>query len=209
MLAPAEASSNLAKYDGVRYGYRAAGPDGGRKLDDGKDGGGREVLYARTRGEGFGAEVKRRIVLGAYTLSKGAMGNYFVQAQRVRRRVVQEFDAVFRAENVLRENDKQEKEEEGVDVLCCPTAPGLPPKLEEVERQSPIEAYTNDVFTVPASLAGLPAVSVPVPSVGGGGGDGEEGFPFVGMQIIGQFGSDEVVLDVAQALEEQIAEKKR
>ncbi|KAL9094706.1 MAG: hypothetical protein Q9165_002976 [Trypethelium subeluteriae] len=224
VLAPAEASSNLAKYDGVRYGTRAAGPDArtaaaaagseGRM----KRGMEAEVLYARTRGEGFGPEVKRRIVLGAYGLSKGARGNYFVQAQRVRRRVQEEFDGVFRVGNPLRVGGgsgegegefqmagqgKDGREDEGVDVLICPTAPGLPPALDTLRERHPVEAYTNDVFTVPASLAGLPAVSVPVPNADESGAEGEA-FPFVGMQIIGQFGSDDLVLDVAQALEEHI-----
>ncbi|KAF2232506.1 amidase signature enzyme [Viridothelium virens] len=220
VLAPAEASSNLAKYDGVRYGTRAAGPDarGGAPGAEGQRGAEAEVLYARTRGEGFGPEVKRRIVLGAYGLSKGARGNYFLQAQRVRRRVQEEFDTVFRVGNPLRMGvgpgelhgglqtagqGKDGREGEGVDVLVCPTAPGLPPALDTLRERNPVDAYTNDVFTVPASLVGLPAVSVPVPNADNSSAEGEA-FPFVGMQIIGQFGSDDLVLDVAQALEEQI-----
>ena len=198
VLAPAEASSNLAKYDGVRYGTRAEGPDD-------QDG----VLFAKTRGRGFGPEVKRRIVLGAYTLSAKAIGNYFIQAQKVRRKVQDDFDRVFRAPNPLRvgiQPDTQGVDGEtadGVDVLVCPTAPNLPPALESLKNQSPVDAYTNDVFTVPASLAGLPAISIPVPNSAGRSSDGDA-CPFVGMQVIGQFGNDELVLDVARALEEHV-----
>ncbi|KAK8226879.1 glutamyl-tRNA amidotransferase subunit A [Phyllosticta capitalensis] len=184
VLAPAEASSNLAKYDGVRYGTRAAGPDGG-------DG---EVLFSRTRGQGFGDEVRRRIVLGAYTLSSEAMDNYFIRAQRVRRLVQGDFDAVFRAANPLMTSSPSanaQPEDHGVDVLVCPTAPGLPPSLKQLQETKPVDAYVNDVLTVPASLAGLPAVSVPVAVEGNGEPDAT-----VGMQVIGQYGHDDLVLEV-------------
>ncbi|KAI9692047.1 MAG: Glu-AdT subunit A [Bogoriella megaspora] len=195
VLAPAEASSNLAKYDGVRYGRRAEGSDGDSN----------SVLFAKTRGEGFGDEVKRRIVLGAYTLSAKAIGNYFIQAQRVRRKVQEDFDGVFRALNHLRVHDFEDQREEGqgkVDLLVCPTAPTLPPSLESLRSQSPVDAYTNDVFTVPASLAGLPAVSVPVHV---GNGDGLKGSETsqTGMQVIGQLGDDELVLQLARQMEEE------
>lgn len=180
VLAPAEASSNLAKYDGVRYGTRGEGPDGD----------GNAVLFSKTRGGGFGDEVRRRIVLGAYTLSAQAMDNYFIQAQRVRRLVQRDFDRVFRAANPLVAGEEGSNEA-GVDVLVCPTAPSLPPKVEGLKGQEPVDAYMNDVFTVPASLAGLPAVSVPV--------DGEE--ENVGMQVIAQYGCDDLVFDVAEMIE--------
>ncbi|KAF2745507.1 A subunit of aspartyl/glutamyl-tRNA amidotransferase [Sporormia fimetaria CBS 119925] len=183
VLAPAEASSNLAKYDGVRYGSRAEGPDG---TPD-------SVLFSKTRGQGFGPEVQRRILLGAFSLSAQAMDNYFIQAQKVRRLVQRDFDSVFAAPNPLLSVEDVEKESEtenGVDVLVCPTAPTSAPLLEKVQNQDPIDAYMNDVFTVPASLAGLPAISVPVD------GDGEK----VGMQVIGQYGDDRMVLDTAQLL---------
>ncbi|PGH23010.1 aspartyl/glutamyl-tRNA(Asn/Gln) amidotransferase, A subunit [Polytolypa hystricis UAMH7299] len=196
ILAPAEASSNLAKYDGVRYGTRDT------NAADNNAGG---YLYASTRGTGFGDEVQRRILLGAFTLSAHAIDNYFIQAQRVRRLVQADFDSVFRLENPLlppqqpsskKEQTQVSKKDSGVDVLLCPTAPGPPPTLESLEAASSVEMYMNDVFTVPASLAGLPALSVPVP-VGTEG--GEEGT--VGMQVIGQFGDDELVLGVGEMIE--------
>jgi aspartyl-tRNA(Asn)/glutamyl-tRNA(Gln) amidotransferase subunit A len=186
VLAPAEASSNLAKYDGVRYGSRAEGVDGTPE----------SVLFAKTRGQGFGPEVQRRILLGAFSLSAHAMDNYFIQAQKVRRLVQQDFDRVFRAPNKLVVDDEEAKAE-GVDVLLCPTAPTLAPLIEEVEEQDPIQAYMNDVFTVPASLAGLPAVSVPIPIVKENKGYRARS---AGMQIIGQYGHDKLVLDVAKEL---------
>lgn len=195
VLAPAEASSNLAKYDGVRYGSRAQGPDAspGKNL----------ALFAKTRGEGFGPEVQRRILLGAYTLSSEAMDNYFVQAQRVRRLVQRDFDRVFALPNPLHDqhDDHGAAHQGGVDVLVAPTAPTLPPTLAEVDKQTPIESYMNDVFTVPASLAGLPVISLPVkPSSGGAVPSAEQSL--VGMQIIGQFGDDEGVLEVGRLVQD-------
>lgn len=196
VLAPAEASSNLAKYDGVRYGVRGEGSDG--KGD---------VLYSETRGRGFGEEVKRRILLGTYSLSSEAIDNYFIQAQKVRRRVQQDFDRVFRLDNPLYEpkqfdladmdvqtnlDDKTGPPQ--VDFLLCPTAPTFAPKLADVAKQSSVDGYTNDVFTVPASLAGLPAVSVPVWPEG-------SKLP-VGMQLIGQFWDDRRLLSLATKLQQ-------
>ncbi|GIJ87158.1 glu-AdT subunit A [Aspergillus pseudoviridinutans] len=200
VLAPAEASSNLAKYDGIRYGSRCNGPDSG-----GQPG---SYLYAKTRGDGFGPEVKRRILLGAFSLSADAINNYFIQAQRVRRLVQRDFNAVFRAEQPmapsLQKVDAELKSKQAeVDVLICPTAPSCPPQLADLVESdsifSSLNAYTNDVFTVPASLAGLPAASVPV-SVGcrdEGSGDAD----LAGIQIIGQYGDDELVLKVSEILE--------
>ncbi|OJD13833.1 aspartyl/glutamyl-tRNA(Asn/Gln) amidotransferase, A subunit [Emergomyces pasteurianus Ep9510] len=214
VLAPAEASSNLARYDGVRYGTRDtdvpdnAGPGG--------------YLYASTRGKGFGGEVKRRILLGAFSLSADAIDNYFLQAQRVRRLVQVDFERVFRLKNPLLPatnmriagKTKQDGDDAAVDVLVVPTAPTLPPTVESLRRASPVETYTNDIFTVPASLAGLPALSVPVQVRGlQGGGDGSElgdgsgvRAGSVGIQVIGQFGDDEVVLNVGEMLEGVAAE---
>ncbi|KAK2760036.1 Trimeric GatFAB AmidoTransferase(AdT) complex subunit [Arachnomyces sp. PD_36] len=186
VLAPAEASSNLAKYDGVRYGTRPEQPD--------NSGG---YLYANTRGTGFGVEVKRRILLGAFSLSADAIENYFIQAQKVRRLVQRDFDRVLSLSNPLSHGEGVEKSSNGVDVLVCPTAPSPPPTLASLESGSAVDAYMNDVFTVPASLAGLPALSVPVATgdknVAGGG-------P-VGVQVIGQYGDDDLVLDVGKIIE--------
>ncbi|KAI7197191.1 A subunit of putative glutamyl-tRNA amidotransferase [Hortaea werneckii] len=207
ILAPAEASSNLAKYDGVRYGHRtSSGPDASPTTQN-------LPLYAQTRGEAFGAEVQRRILLGAYTLSSEALSNYFIQAQRVRRLVQRDFDRVFAHPNPLHDDhtggkstvvgSREEPDETGVvDIILTPTAPTLPPTVEEVRRQSPVESYMNDVFTVPASLAGFPAVSVPVSlSAEERTGLGEGDVESVGLQCIGQFGDDEGVLSAAEVLE--------
>lgn len=197
VLAPAEASSNLAKYDGVRYGTRVEGPD-----SDGQPDG---YLYANTRGSGFGPEVKRRILLGTFSLSADAMDNYFIQAQRVRRLVQQDFNAVFAATHPLAAGhtpDAGRPEPADVDVLVCPTAPSSPPRLSDVmsvSAGSPLDAYVNDVFTVPASLAGLPAISVPVTSSDPGQ-DPDAG-EVVGIQIVGQHGDDELVMKVGELLE--------
>lgn len=200
VLAPAEASSNLAKYDGIRYGYRTQGPDASPRINS--------PLYAQTRGEGFGEEVKRRILLGAYTLSSEAIDNYFIQAQKVRRLVQQDFDRGFTQPNPVlyasgsTPGTSRHAAEEGVDIILTPTAPTLPPTVIEVGRQSPVESYMNDVFTVPASLAGLPAISVPTPlsEQERNGMDGND-VRSVGMQIIGQFGDDEAVLAAAEVVE--------
>ncbi|KAM0434300.1 hypothetical protein ACHAQK_008733 [Fusarium lateritium] len=199
VLAPAEASSNLAKYDGVRYGKRGEGSDAVG-----------ETLYSDTRGGGFGEEVKRRILLGTYSLSSEAIDNYFIQAQKVRRMVQQDFDRVFRLDNPLYEpaqfdlSDMAEatgmEDKTGpvqVDFILCPTAPTFPPRLEDIKGQSSVDSYMNDVFTVPASLAGLPAVSVPAKV---------EGSPFpAGLQIIGQYWDDQRVLQLAEKLKSLVA----
>jgi aspartyl-tRNA(Asn)/glutamyl-tRNA(Gln) amidotransferase subunit A len=194
VLAPAEASSNLAKYDGVRYGHRTSGSDATPKES--------LPLYARTRGEGFGEEVRRRILLGAYALSSEAIDNYFIQAQKVRRLVQQDFDSVFAAKNPLHDESKG-RTADGVDFLITPTAPSLPPTIAEQKRQSTVESYMLDVFTVPASLAGLPALSVPVP-IGAEARDDMDSHDVqsVGMQIIGQYGSDEAVLGIGRLIED-------
>ena len=199
VLAPAEASSNLAKYDGVRYGVRSEESDAAG-----------ETLYSETRGAGFGDEVKRRILLGTYSLSSEAMDNYFIQAQRVRRLVQRDFDRVFKLDNPLYEprifdlseiseaikmEDKRGPMQ--VDFILCPTAPTFPPKFSEIKEQSSVDAYMNDVFTVPASLAGLPAVSVPAKVEG-------SKFP-AGLQLIGQYWDDRRVLLMAEKLKEVLS----
>ncbi len=148
IIAPAEASSNLARYDGVKYGYRAKNY---KNLSE---------MYAKTRDEGFGAEVKRRIMLGTFTLSAGYYDAYYLKAMKVRKLVYDDFLKAFKR----------------VDVIACPTTPTLPFKLGE-RLENPIEMYLSDVFTVPVNLAGLPAISIPVNWV--------NGLP-VGAQLIGK-----------------------
>lgn len=206
VLAPAEASSNLAKYDGVRYGThppQAMTAEAGEELND-------STLYARVRQYGLGPEVRRRILLGAYSLSAAAIDNYFIQAQRVRRKVQQDFDAVFAAANPLHNfrgvsTGDQSANGSGVDAIVCPTTPTLSPMLEDLEKQDPLDAYRADVLTVPASLAGLPAISVPVARARKGEEQQQQhaGVSTVGMQIIGQFGSDELVLNLAEMMEKE------
>ncbi|BDD63826.1 hypothetical protein MAP00_008683 [Monascus purpureus] len=199
VLAPAEASSNLAKYDGVRYGNRYEDYDSENQPDG--------YVYARTRGELFGPEVKRRILLGTFSLSADAIDNYFIQAQRVRRLVQHDFNAIFKAEHplVARSEHKARKnpEQADVDVIVCPTSPSPPPQLSSLmgpgSMSSPLNAYVNDVFTVPASLAGLPAVSVPVYVTD----DTQKPKKpdLVGIQVVGQYGDDALVLKAAELLE--------
>ncbi|TID25400.1 glutamyl-tRNA amidotransferase [Venturia nashicola] len=187
ILAPAEASSNLAKYDGIRYGSRSKVPDGAHG-----------VLFSQTRNQGLGEEVKRRILLGSYTLSADAIDNYFVQAQKIRRLVQEDFNQVFRRPNPLDKDYPLKRNNDGVDFILCPTAPTNAPTLEDLAKQSPVQSYMNDIFTVPASLAGLPAINVPVTfqrinDVG-------KPRPFgAGVQLIGQYGDDLSVLAAAQA----------
>lgn len=163
IVAPAEASANLARYDGVRYGFRADG----ETLDD---------MYMNTRAEGFGTEVQRRVLIGAYVLSAGYYDAYYVKAQKVRTRIAGDFKTAF----------------EDVDVLLTPTAPS--PAFAIGAELSPIEMYLNDVFTVPASLAGLPGISVPV-------GLSDTGLP-LGLQLIAKPFDEVTLFRAAQALED-------
>ncbi|KAK5991173.1 Glutamyl-tRNA(Gln) amidotransferase subunit A [Cladobotryum mycophilum] len=196
ILAPAEASSNLAKYDGVRYGVRGPGGDAAG-----------ETLYSEARGAGFGEEVKRRILLGTYSLSSEAMDNYFIKAQKVRRLVQRDFDRVFKLSNPLYDpvqfdlsempEDTNLDDKRGppqVDFLLTPTAPTFPPKLSEVKQQSSVDSYMNDILTVPASLAGIPAVSIPIVIH-------KNGRFSVGMQIMGQYSDDMKLLDFANKVQ--------
>jgi aspartyl-tRNA(Asn)/glutamyl-tRNA(Gln) amidotransferase subunit A len=203
VIAAAEAASNLAKYDGVRYGTRSAG----------RDAPGGNVLYSATRSAGFGAEVRKRILVGSYTLSSGAMDNYFIKAQKVRRLVQRDFDRVFAMPNYLRPKEQfdlsdisehipvEDKLGPGqVDFIICPTTPTLPPKISQVEqKQRGVENYLSDVFTVPASLAGIPAVSIPVelPPIL----HSRNKVPSVGIQIIGQYSDDIHVLQVGSMIQ--------
>ncbi|KAH7634426.1 amidase signature domain-containing protein [Sordaria sp. MPI-SDFR-AT-0083] len=219
VIAPAEASSNLAKYDGIRYGTRFTSPtESDAAVSEGQEEA-QGNLYARARAAGFGDEVKRRILLGAYTLSSAAMDNYFLKAQKVRRLVRRDFNRVFALPNPLL--DKPESFELSelpetvgledkwgpteVDFLLCPTAPMTAPKLEEVlseEEKDPVNAYMNDVFTVPASLAGLPAISVPMRVQ-----EEKEGTGMAGLQLIGQYWDDARLLAVAEAVAGVVGEE--
>ena len=165
IVAPAEASSNLARYDGVRYGYRAEGcPDC-------------VSMMTRTRSEGFGAEVKRRIMLGTYTLSAGYYEAYYLKALKVRTLITRDFDRAF----------------EKCDCLVSPTSPTVAFRFGE-RTSDPLAMYLSDVYTVTANLAGIPAVSVPC-------GFGEDGMP-VGLQILGKHYDEATVLRVAYAFEQ-------
>ena len=166
IIAPAEASSNLARYDGVKYGFRAPGKD----LIE---------MYENTRAQGFGNEVKRRIMIGTYVLSSGYYDAYYLKAQQVRRLIKNDFDNVFNE----------------VDTILTPTAPSSAFKIGD-KREDPIAMYLNDVFTVPVNLAGLPAISLP-------GGLDEAGLP-LGLQLIGKPFDEQTVLNAAYALEEKI-----
>ncbi|MCJ1401080.1 Trimeric GatFAB AmidoTransferase(AdT) complex subunit [Xylographa trunciseda] len=188
VIAPAEASSNLAKYDGVRYGTQAS--------QKGVLG---NVLFAATRGEGLGEEVRKRILLGAYSLSASAIDNYFIQAQKVRRRVQEDFDRVFGMDNPLISQRFGDLASEKVDVLLTPTAPSTPPTLASLASRSSVETFRDDVMTVPASLAGLPAISLPVP-IDSNHKDGER-IRSVGIQVIAQYGDDDMLLEFAGNLE--------
>jgi len=163
IVAPAEASANLARYDGVRYGLRVPGDS----LDE---------MYTNTRGEGFGEEVKRRILIGTYVLSSGYYDAYYIKAQRVRTLIANDFTKAY----------------EEVDVILTPTAPSAAFALGE-NQDDPVAMYLNDVFTVPASLAGLPGISVPA-------GLSQDGLP-LGLQILGRPFDEETVLRVADVLE--------
>jgi len=192
VIASAEASSNLARYDGIEYGLRVD-PESMSQMKSAGD------VYAQTRTQGFGPEVQRRILLGTYALTADAFDNYFLQAQRVRKLIRADFDQVFRTPNVLAPNDATL---EGVDVLLHPSAIRTAPALIHDEQtdvyrlkesENNLDAYLQDVLTVPASLAGLPAMSVPV-------GFGKDGWP-VGVSVVGQWGCDELVLKVGEQIE--------
>ena len=190
IIAPAEASSNLAKYDGVRYGKHSSEREGKGN-----------VLYATTRGAGLGEEVKKRILLGAYSLSAAAIDNYFIKAQKVRRLVQQDFDNVFSLRNPLLVDAKETSESGGVDVLLSPTGPTLPPKLASIMDRRSMQNYSDDVLTVPASLAGLPAMSVPVSISRPGYQLDDQGPVTTGMQIIAQYGDEESIFEIARVME--------
>ncbi len=165
IIAPAEASSNLSRFDGVRFGHRAA------QYTDLLD------MYKKSRAEGFGAEVKRRIMIGTYVLSHGYYDAYYLQAQKLRRMIADDFQAAFKE----------------CDVIAGPVAPSVAWKVGE-GAEDPVKAYLADIFTLPASLAGLPGMSVPA-------GFGESGLP-VGLQLIGNYFQEGQLLHAAHALQQ-------
>ena len=164
IIAPAEASSNLARYDGVKYGYRA---EDTKSLDE---------MYELTRSEGFGKEVKRRILIGTYVLSAGYYDAYYLKAQKVRKLIANDFVQVF----------------SDCDLILTPTAPSAAFPLNE-KQDDPIKMYLNDVFTVPASLAGIPGISIPY-------GNDKNGLP-LGIQLLGKHYNEQEILNAAFALE--------
>ena len=172
LIAPAECSSNLARYDGVRYGHRA---------DDVAD---VVELNMRTRGEGFGDEVKRRIILGTYSLSAGYYDAYYGQAQKVRTLVIKDFNEAY----------------ESFDLLVGPTSPTTAFKFGE-KTENPLSMYLADIFTIPADLAGVPAISVPC-------GLDEKGLP-VGLQLMGKHLDESTVLRAAHAFEQDLGFSQR
>ncbi|MRU16581.1 Asp-tRNA(Asn)/Glu-tRNA(Gln) amidotransferase subunit GatA [Roseovarius sp. A21] len=169
VIAPAEASSNLARYDGVRYGHRA-------KLEQGD---GITEMYEKTRAEGFGDEVKRRVMVGTYVLSAGFYDAYYNRARKVRTLIKRDFEQVF---------------DQGVDAILTPATPSSAFALGEMTEADPVQMYLNDVFTVTVNLAGLPGVSVPA-------GLDKQGLP-LGLQLIGRPWEEGDLLNTAYALEQ-------
>lgn len=165
VVAPAEASSNLSRYDGVRFGYRCENPV---DLED---------LYKRSRGEGFGEEVKRRILIGTYALSAGYYDAYYLKAQKVRRLIKNDFDEAFK----------------NVDVIMGPTAPNAGFKLGE-KAADPVSMYLSDIYTISVNMAGLPGISIPA---------GESNGLPVGLQIIGNYFDEARLLNVAHRYQQE------
>lgn len=163
IICTAEASSNLARFDGVRYGNRASG------LSDLKD------LYIKTRSEGFGEEVKRRIMLGSFVLSSGYYDAYYLKAQKIRKMIQRQYEEIF----------------DDVDMILSPVAPSVAPKFGS--SHSPLEMYLSDIYTIGVNLAGIPAVSLPVEK-------SKENLP-IGMQLIGKAFDEQSILDAAYGLE--------
>jgi aspartyl-tRNA(Asn)/glutamyl-tRNA(Gln) amidotransferase subunit A len=164
IIAPAEASSNLARYDGVKYGFRA---EDAKNLDE---------MYELTRSEGFGKEVKRRILIGTYVLSAGYYDAYYLKAQKVRKLISNDFVEAF----------------SNCDLILTPTTPNSAFPLNE-KQDDPIKMYLNDVFTVPASLAGIPGISIPY-------GNDKNGLP-LGIQLLGRHFNEQEIFNAAYALE--------
>ena len=171
IVAPAEASSNLARYDGVKYGFRSKGEN----LID---------MYEKTRSEGFGDEVKRRIMIGTYVLSSGYYDAYYLKAQKVRKLIKNDFDEAYKK----------------VDAILTPSTPSSAFKIGE-KTNDPVSMYLNDIFTVPVNLAGLPGISIPA-------GHDLKGYP-LGLQIIGKAFDEQNILNIAYAMEEKIDFKNK
>ena len=171
IVAPAEASSNLARYDGVKYGFRSKGEN----LID---------MYEKTRSEGFGEEVQRRIMIGTYVLSSGYYDAYYIKAQKVRKLIKNDFDEAYKK----------------VDAILTPSTPSAAFKIGE-KTNDPVSMYLNDIFTVPVNLAGLPAISIPA-------GVDAKGYP-LGLQIIGKAFDEQNILNIAYAMEEKIEFKNK
>ena len=168
VIAPAEASSNLARYDGVRYGYRA-------KLAQGD---GVTEMYEKTRAEGFGPEVQRRIMVGTYVLSAGFYDAYYNRARKVRTLIARDFQTAF---------------DDGIDAILTPVAPSAAFGIGEISDTDPVQMYLNDVFSVTLNLAGLPGIAVPA-------GLDAQGLP-LGLQLIGKPWKEDELLNDAYALE--------
>ncbi len=166
IVAPAEASSNLARYDGVKYGFR----NEGKNLID---------MYEKTRSEGFGDEVKRRIMIGTYVLSSGYYDAYYLKAQKVRRLIKNDFNDAFQK----------------IDAILTPSTPSSAFKIGE-KSNDPVSMYLNDIFTVPVNLAGLPGISIPA-------GLDKKGYP-LGLQIIGKSFDEQNILNIAYSMEDKI-----
>ena len=166
IVAPAEASSNLARYDGVKYGLRSSG----KSLIE---------MYEKTRSEGFGEEVKRRVMIGTYVLSSGYYDAYYLKAQKVRQLIKQDFDQAYNK----------------VDAILTPSTPSSAFKIGE-KSNDPVSMYLNDIFTVPVNLAGLPGISIPA-------GVDKNNYP-LGLQIIGKPFDEQTVLNIAYSMEEKI-----
>jgi aspartyl-tRNA(Asn)/glutamyl-tRNA(Gln) amidotransferase subunit A len=166
IVAPAEASSNLARYDGVRYGLRVGAED----ITD---------MYERTRAEGFGAEVRRRVMIGTYVLSAGYYDAYYLRAQKVRTLIKRDFETCFAA---------------GIDAMLTPATPSAAFAIGEKSSGDPVEMYLNDIFTVTVNMAGLPGIAVPA-------GLDAQGLP-LGLQLIGRPFDEETLFALGQVIEE-------
>ena len=169
IVAPAEASSNLARYDGVKYGYRSEGQN-------------LISMYENTRSEGFGDEVKRRIMIGTYVLSSGYYDAYYLKAQKIRRLIKNDFDEAYKS----------------VDAILTPSTPSSAFKIGD-KTDDPVSMYLNDIFTVPVNLSGLPAISIPA-------GKDKNNYP-LGLQLIGKAFEEQNLLDISYSMEKELSFK--